>query len=427
MGKVIKYTQKKILRSKWETQEQIAVRFSRRCNYTHGNCREIQTHILKLHNYDNKVDNNFLTSYLIYLSNSNYNRCLLKLDNWVEAVIAICRHIIPSSSDFSLILHYGCNDLRIIKIFKILIERGVQFDIEILKTAIKSKSLNIVRFLIDHIVPDSECLELLCNSKNTDDIIEKMIDHKIQITTKCLNNCISSDNYMMSTLIDMGVQPNENSLVLACKKQNKEAIKTILQCRIEPTKRCFNAIVESAPYSGYDYMKNFNTKMCADTIDILIAYGYKIDYEDVVKALSKHCYINDINRFNLDLGSDFLEKCTHYNYYPYEIEAKPTLKCLYIECERTSNLKTVKKLISQGVKPDIECLRRACKNKSNKPIIQYLIENHNLVPDIQCLQKNAECINNVTLSYLLSKIPDQVNKSTLEDNTHCSTCCIALG
>lgn len=406
------------LRPLYEDQDKIMTRFAKNCTYSHNSCRDIQTQILKLHNYGGQVDNNFLTTYLIYLSSYRPRCCLSLKDNWLEAVTVICKNIVPTLDNLSTIIEYGQDDQRVMKLIKSLIERGEKLSSSVLKKALEFNSLILAGYLLNHVSLDSECLEIACKFKNTDKMINNILARGVRITTEALNNAVTSGNFMVPTLIEMNAKPDIKTLELACRNNDRDNIKTLLQCKINPTKECFKAVLEPHGYPwrsdtyGYPvrYSRKFKEQQVAEIIDIIILYGYKIDYEDVILALSKGFYINDIHRFDLDLGSDFLEKCTYYNYHPYDIDIKPTSKCLEIECGRTGNLKAVKELISKGAEPNIECLRTACKNKSNKPTIEYLVEKHGLVPDIKCIKNNAEYINNVTLKYILSKIPDDDEK-----------------
>ncbi len=398
------------------SQDDILKLFNVRCNYSHTNCTNIQKKIMGFHKDGNKVDNNFLTIYLSYIFNSNYNysyyRCSNSSGNWALALKEMCEYLTPTSANLILIT---CGNTNSIPIFKALVERDVEIDISVLKHTIINNYADAATFLLNYIVADTECLEVACTKQSNNEMIKRMLDSKLEITTTALNSAIlNKKEDVVDIMLQYGTQPNNDSLLNACKTKYINLIRKILDYRIIPTKECYKALFEnvSTHNNRYSYSNSTNNKQIAPCIDLLIVYGYKIDYDDVVSALDHYCYINDIKRFDIKFKPEFIEKCTEKNYFPYAgiLDIKPSMKCLYLACEKVGNISNVKKLIDSGMKPDMECLRLACTNKTNKPIVQYLVEQHGLVPDKKCLKNNAYYLNNATLSYLLEKIPDYTVK-----------------
>lgn len=388
-------------------QDDILKLCSNRCNYQHNICTQMQSRILALHKSGKKVDNSFLTIYLSYVFdksgyNSGYYACQRNTGNWIPALKEICKYLMPTDENLKLIT-YG--NQYIIPVFQILIDRGVSINSSILQRAIEGQYLELVKYFLDHIVADSKCLEFACARQNTDNLIKIMLDSKVEITITALNNAIlNKKEEVANIMLQYGVQPDVQTLESACKSRSNDTIRRILDYRILPTRECYNGL-----FVNISYYSSATTKTTiASLIDLLIVYGYKLDYDDVLFALNKQCHINDIKRFNIDFKPEFMERCVELNYYPYVsiLDLKPSMKCLHMACERTNNIANVKKLINAGLKPDTECLRRACNNKTNKPIVQYLVEHHKLVPDLKCLKNNAKYLNNPTLTYLLNHVPD---------------------
>ena len=413
----------------YETPEQISTMFKERCNYSHNICQEVQTNIMKLYSKGGKVDNDFLSRYLLFLANGSWSPCIQRKITWTKAVCTILSsNFNPSYDNLKIIIKYGGSELNILQAFDNMLKNGVNFDVKILNMCLQESQKHERLFdkLLEKVKPDQTSLELAC-ALGKDDLVKKILMYKIPVTVECINNCTlgNCNEDTLSKLINMGGKPDTSTLEIACRIRNHKFMKNLLQSRILPNKKCFEAIFNKKYNVGFRYSYRYGShisetekKEIAATVDILIEHGYKIDYNDVVFALSKECFINDINRFNIDFGPKFLEKCTEYNYYPYDIDTKPTLKCLRIECGRTGNLSTVKKLISKGVKPDIECLRIACNNKSNKQTIHYLVDKYGLKPDLTCLKNNAKHINNVTLNYILENYDEpkvNVKKNKKED------------
>ncbi len=107
---------------------------------------------------------------------------------------------------------------------------------------------------------------------------------------------------------------------------------------------------------------------------MLIEYGYKLDYDDVVLATRHKVKIKDITKFDIKFTDGFLDVCTKADFYPYEL---PNLKAnqgsLLTECSISGNLPMIRKLVDSGVKPTVECLMAASKHRTNNNTIRYLL------------------------------------------------------
>ncbi len=403
--------------------KQISNKFSQKCcDYYHRRCKEIQNDILREVKKGVTFDNDFLTRYLIYLnSNSNsiyyYYSCMRNTDNWIAAITELCKTLIPTENDMKIIVKGGN---LVLQLFQNLIKRGVKIPNSVLNEAISSKGWDLIKLFVNHIEADSKCLELLCNeNSNVNSIIEIVINQKIQLTEQALINAINNGkDRVAKLLIQMGCNISENALIVACKNLNKPMALHLLDCRIEPTRDVYRAIIDA---SSSVYGRNFagNCEQIAEFIDIIVSFGYKPDYEDVLYALEYKCYINDIERFNIKFKDDFMEKCSEYQCYPYSnIRIKPTLKCLQIECKRTNNLTIIRKLVKGGLKPNIVCLRDACNSSSNVPTIRYLIDKHKLKPDIECIKNIAKYCGNNNLNIILEKWNDDKNNTSNSSSSH---------
>lgn len=396
------------------SQDDIIKLFNTRCNYSHTNCTNIQRKIIEFHKNGHNVDSNFITIYLQYLFNNynySYYRCGNTSSNWATALKEICEYLTPTNENLRLMI---CGNLNAIPIFKVLVERDVVIDISVLKHTITNNYVDLTNYLLNYIIADTECLEIACAKQSNDEMIKKMLDSKLEITITALNSAIlNKKEGVVDIMLQFSMQPNMDSLLNACKTKSMDLIRKILDYRIIPTKECYKALFENVSTYNYNSRYNSNNQQVASCIDLLIVYGYKINYDDVLMALNHYCHINDIKRFNIEFKSEFMEKCAEKNYFPYAgiLDIKPSMKCMYMACQKVGNISNVKKLVDAGIKPDIECLRHACKNKTNKPIVQYLVEQHGLIPDKECLKNNADHLGNATLSYLLEKIPDYTTNS----------------
>lgn len=397
-----------------DTPETLKSLFNFQCNFTHVNCIGISNRIVIYHNGGKKLNNEFLTAYINYLLNSTqryfYDKCIYRSDICFPPLKLMFSYLTPSDDDLYNIVSISPNnnyknvyEENLIELFKILIGRNIKISQRILIESLEKQHLKLAKYLTNHINAVPHCLELACKLNGTMDIINSMLAQKVQITTTALLNAISSKNEQaVDLLLQYGITPDIRCLSEACYSANRKIINRILMCKVTPTKECFTRLINTC-HLGYNKVKeSYNSKEVALIIDSLVAHGYILTYDDVFKATQHGCIINDINRFNIKFDNAYIEMCSTIGFYPYDnIAIKPTMKCLYSECQRGNNVQNIKKLISQGVKPDVECLKKACDNTNNLQNIKYLIEVQHIKPDIECLKELAKHIRNNSLTYLL--------------------------
>src|SRR5690348_2335753 len=88
------------------TLEIIKTYFNNQCNYQHINCRDIANKISLFHSQGNKVTNNFLTSYLLYLENGSqyyYDKCINQKQIWIPVIKQIFNYLIPTDDDLIIL------------------------------------------------------------------------------------------------------------------------------------------------------------------------------------------------------------------------------------------------------------------------------------------------------------------------------------
>ncbi|CAH6421175.1 Hypothetical protein KVN_LOCUS172 [uncultured virus] len=247
--------------------------------------------------------------------------------------------------------------------------------------------------------------------------IDSLLDQKINITSKAFDNSIENETeYITNRMLEIGYKPYIDNLKKACSKCNLNLIKKILNYKISPNEECFNAIFQNINYfNNYINIKHTREKI-AEIIDLLKCNGYEITYDNILTAISKGYYVNNIDKLNIKFDETLMQICSKYSYYPYDyLNIKPSISCLEIECVKQGNIKNIKKLISYGLKPNIECLRNACKNPSNKQVISYLVSNHKLKPDYICLKYFALAIHNPIFTYLLENFNEISNTQFVDD------------
>jgi hypothetical protein len=256
---------------------------------------------------------------------------------------------------------------------------------------------------------------------NFDKFIVKMVDKKMKLTQKCLDSAVKNNNLeLVKLMLLAGTHLSEDILVTACKSSSIEVIKYILENKIVPTKKCFDATINytendsnsdsDKDHNGYGYkkrrspaLKNVTTTHKSEIISLLKAYGYKITYNDITEATKKLIKINNFESLGIKLDTKFLEVCIEKSFYPYKTDGiTPGVGSLEKECEKSGNLTNIKKLVSQGVKPNIKCLQNACLHKNNIQAVIFIMST-DIKPDLICIQNIAHSIRNRTLNLLLDK------------------------
>lgn len=267
----------------------------------------------------------------------------------------------------------------------------------------------------DSLMYNSEILLLAC-SKKLKQFISVCINKKIQVTQECLYAIVSiGDIPLVKLAILSGAKYDEDALDFACKTQNVELIKLMLSNKVKPTTLCINSILSSGTSHTYN-QKHISTAK-SELIALLISFGYKITYDDIISATKAHVELNNFKSFGIKLDEKFIETCAQYGFYPYEnCGIKPNVRCLQLECGKSGNLTMIKKLVGMGIKPDNTCLEYACKFKNNIQTLKFLLEKGDLKPNLQCLYNCSAANYNRTLSFITEEyIVGMTSKKELEN------------
>ena len=144
-----------------------------------------------------------------------------------------------------------------------------------------------------------------------------------------------------------------------------------------------------------------NNKIIAEIIDIFVDYGLPLTKEIILLLLERGCYVNNIEKYNIEIDQDIIEFCATKSYYPYKFYTKPELKVLLKECSKENNLETIKMLKERGGEFNEKCLECACKIYKNGKVIKYLIKDCKIQPNDACLKGYEEAYKMDTLSLLM--------------------------
>lgn len=385
--------------------------------------------------------NEYFNSGKKFQSPEHFNLCFKMLhevsnnENIVDMYIILVKQIDPSFGNIVKINFYNLFTTTFIKnknaynnFFRLLFEKNIhvplgsiynsieKYENEFIETIInynKYDEIELKNFPINNeiyfckicdlneIIPDNKFLEFILNihlrqrsSKDCIQAIKAIIskNHNVKITASSFERlCKYSFYYNILKIILRGAsRPTNKIFNLACKKQNIELI-TILIPFIKPTKEHLENYID----------KNISNHDANKLIELFVANGYPITYEDVLLFLAHKLHIENIERFNIVLPQSFTFECHKYNYYPYKhintdlgiigiLEAckiennhdnivtlsKNSKLCLLIlyEALKLQNLETIKFIIENGIIPDQDCLESLCfsNNPQKLEIQRYL-------------------------------------------------------
>jgi hypothetical protein len=135
---------------------------------------------------------------------------------------------------------------------------------------------------------------------------------------------------------------------------------------------------------------SYNSKPTAEIIDIFVLYGYEITKDFVLKLLDRGCYVNNIEKYKIDIDNELVLKMSNLNYYPYEFECIPNIEVLLVECSKPNNLDKIKLFKEKGGIYNKDCLIKACGVRKNGKVIKYLVNDCNIKPDLDCIKSFQE-------------------------------------
>lgn len=161
------------------------------------------------------------------------------------------------------------------------------------------------------------------------------------------------------------------------------------------------------------YFRNMgasNAKIIAEIMDIFVLYGFKITKDVVIQLLKKGCYINSIEKYSVPIDEFILEECAELSYYPYDFICVPSPKVMLKECEKENNIDQIKKLKEKGGVITVRCLERACGVRKNGRTLKYIMNDCNIKPDNECLEKFQSVYGIEALDLLMKNYSNEKEK-----------------
>lgn len=293
--------------------------------------------------------------YVINKSRYNYNhgyyyndyyskcRCIHKNQDIVaQTIMVLFRHYIPTVDILEKLVVSQSYD----KCYNVLNENPnfTGLDIEQLKIIIEKRlkysldeydETELINFVFKHIQFTAEEVLLLCECRNTllsgklAGIITKFAGN---FTSEYMSNACIALPYskpIVQALIMRSVKITGEHLKIVCSKCSINAIDYILQTtRLPVTKDHFKALIIAQTYNkiNNDYstyyrrgsmpQSNWTNGYSQEKMELLIKYGYKPDYDDVMFAIEQRVELPGIDRFNINLDMKLLEACWDKDFYP---------------------------------------------------------------------------------------------------------------
>lgn len=275
----------------------------------------------------------------------------------------------------------------------------------------KYNDMELVIHIINNIEINKDTILKLvkCSSSPVSHVISGIIDKfNEELTPEYMDEACYGLPYSKKSIISLmnrGLQLNDNNLEIVCRYCNEEAIEYVLETtRLPVTNAHFKAIIQSKKYMPftynigpnfhyfYSYRSHNNHEEWVDAyswekLDVLTKYGYKLTRDDIIFSIINKKYIPNIERFDLKLNKEILNLCWGNDFYPaYDFE---------------------------DVHSSLMELQRLCKTKKHSEIKQY-IKKYNLVPDFKCMENASQFVNNNKIYDLLINSGGKVTYNCLK-------------
>lgn len=395
------------------------ITIKKNCDNSHKHCQDIYKEWKK---YPNAITQTYLNDFFQIIKLNNYNSCLSHSNNFHKEL----KSMFNSVSAFLEIPSWGalllyCSDEELNTMIKNQIKYLTPsiFIDSILKTELilnHGPKMNFLNILLSHhpmklksfesiimnmeIIQFSKYLKIMTKNHNNqvDQIIIKFINANKtklklpinkEIGLKIIDYFINKSQIikLVYECIQMNITNTEKKDIFNKTiglRDDKLTFMILESNDIIPDIDSINKLIGDN-ISGYAF--NYYTKNIADFIDLLCEYGLIITKDIVINLVDKGYYINNIEKYNIEIDSDILVKCSNHSFYPYKFDIKPSSYILIKECSKPDNLNTIKKLKEYGGVYNSECLEEACGIPRNTKVIKFLICDCGVKVTEKCLEK----------------------------------------
>ena len=409
------------------------------CNGNHLNCGAVAEQCI---NIVNILDKTYVDKYIKYVTrDSHYSNCFMgnpKVNEIKKFIIALSKKHEFIIMHLSIILS-NLSDDECME----FINNQIQLKNTFLNFILSSNtfgngysSTNIISHLLSSSIQKPKTITFLLNNCNITDftrmfnnlrysnVSKKYIIEYVKKNINLICNSVLFDSLISYFVSDIEImkllytkttiEDNKQKIIkYALENQNTKLILYFLENNIiKPTIETMNKLLVKVMIRDGPSSSN---KMIAEIIDIFVDYEFKVTKEIVLLLLDRGCYINNIEKYNIEIDQDIINFCATKSYYPYKFHIKPELKVLIKECSKQDNVETIKMLKERGGEFNEQCLECACKIYKNGKVIKYLIKDCKIQPNDACIKAYEDAYKMETLSLLIGSYK---NKDFDEDNTN---------
>lgn len=216
---------------------------------------------------------------------------------------------------------------------------------------------------------------------------------------------LPSSKHSVQSLLNRGLELSSDHFTEVCALCDESSIDYFLQTsRLPIERKHFQALIKSKKYtradiddnSGYRWYRYnqkhdpWNESYSMEKMELLIKYGYKPDYDDVLFSAKEKKELPEIERFGIILDQKILDACWDVDFYPvsYNFDCvTPEMIMLQGLCKTRRAAEIKKTLKTHAMVPDRKCMENAACFRSNLPIYNHL-KNLGGRPTFKCI-KNA--------------------------------------
>jgi len=380
---------------------------------------------LKRHLESNiKLSNKTIKNFIKLLEFKLSHKYFAASDKYLSCLPHIFTYYDPDMEDIKILLNYNASKYEsssILEYIKLSIETIIKRNINIIdnintppKTTeeimiyIFENALEYNDQLAQIMLPRkaTESYMLKAVEKNRFSVVEHFLMQKMPVKKIYMDIALRNNNdTMLELLFDNGLNYKFTSKELdeQCRQvKNPYIIEFMLRYSdIKITDNHFNALVANIiNISSFDEM-----------MKILFKHGYRLTEEQIIKLLDDNIYNSSIEHYHKITKEIWINQNSYQDWY-YTYTEEIDIDILHAAC-KFHNLQDIKKIIKSciknDVKPDQICLENICANNSISIVaIKFLVETHNIKPNIKCL-KNALKKNRsrTIMEYLINNIPNE--------------------
>jgi hypothetical protein len=181
-------------------------------------------------------------------------------------------------------------------------------------------------------------------------------------------------------------------LEISCKFASNEIVEYILNQKIKPTQRCFDAVLSDEirhvnVLDIYDLNKYKKDIMDISKLRLLLNYGYKITQRDFAEIIKKYMYLPDYKKYGLEIDDKIKNICDNNLYYPYDEMKTSEINALF-DFAKFPSIERLKIVIKRyNILPDSKFAQfMFMSHKRVAKLIKHIVTNYNIKPDKYCIK-----------------------------------------